>query len=440
MCQCLGGSILEKALLIKAAIQSVALMLGVIMLSYAIKQYNGIAISASNNEDLISDTQLVIQNIEQEVPTIDEPDNVDEKVDTDTQERPRLIFTGVETDINSDILKLLGEKYLVIRKPQGGTLQIQLEDLFITKNLKLIISGFIEEIPDKDYIGRVYKDEVFIGEPIYIERETVVGEEDGQVTTILTKDYGNDFVHDIQITNLTDDLGHSRLELMLLLDHAYVHSLYEDEYYYYIDIKSPREVYDKILVIDAGHGGKDPGAISRDELTYEKNVNLGILLELKELLDKENIKVYYTRTMDDKIFLRPRVTLANEMDCDFFISIHNNSNSISSKINGTEILYYNREHKGISVKDMAKIFSEEISKTVPLKNNGIIQMRNDEVLILNHATVPAIIIEGGYISNMKDLEYLKSSAGQSAMAEGIYKGIMRAYEELMPLELTEKND
>jgi N-acetylmuramoyl-L-alanine amidase len=423
---------LEKALLKKAAVQSVALMLGVIMLSYAIKQYNGVAISASNNEDILPDTQIVIQNINQEVSTPNKPDDVDAKVDIETIERPSLIFIGAETDINNDILELLGGKYIVIRKPRGGALQIQLEDLFITKNLKLTISGFMEEVPDKNYIGRVYEEDVFIGEPIYIEKGTVVGEEDGLFTTILTRDYGNDFVHDIQITSLTDDLGHNTLELMLLLDNVYVHSLYEDEYYYYIDIKSPREVYDKILVIDAGHGGKDPGAVSRDELTYEKNINLGILLELKELLDKENIKVYYTRIMDDKIFLRPRVTLANDVDCDFFISIHGNSNSISTKINGTEILYYDHEHKSIRSKDMAKIFSEEISKNVPLKNNGIVQMRNDDVLILNHSTVPAIIIEGGYMSNNNDLEYIKSRAGQAAMAEGIYKGILRAYEELMP--------
>lgn len=423
---------MEKALLKKAAVQSVALMLGVIMLSYAIKQYNSVAISASNNDDISPDTQIVIHNIIEEVVTTNKPDYVDAKVDIETLEKPGLIFTGAETDINKDILKLLGEKYLVIKKPQGGALKIQLEDIFITRNLKLTISGSMEEILDYNFIGRVNEEDVFIGEPIYIEEANAFQEEDGLFTTILTRDYGYDFVHDIQITNLTDDLGYSTIEIMLLLDHVYVNNLYEDDYYYYIDLKSPREVYDKIIVIDAGHGGKDPGAVSKDELTYEKNINLKILLELKKFLDKENIKVYYTRIMDDKIFLRPRVTLANDIDCDFFISIHSNSNSYSTKVNGTEILYYDHERKSITTKDMAKIFSEEISKTVPIKNNGIVQMRNDDVLILNHATVPAIIIEAGYMSNVKDLEYLKSRSGQAAIAEGIYKGILRAYEELIP--------
>lgn len=421
---------MDKALLKKAAIQSVALMLGVIMLSYVINQYNNVAISASGNVDVLPVTQIEVQNIVQEVTAISKPDDAGKVIEI--LDRPGLIFTGANTDINTDILAQLGEKYLVVRKPQGGALQIQLEDLYITKNLKLTISGFMEEIPDISCIGRVNKEDVFIGEPIYTEKGTEIQDEDGLFTTVLSRDYGNDFVQDIQITGQTDDLGNSIIEVMLLLDHVYVHNFYEDEYYYYIDIKAPKEVYDKLLVIDAGHGGKDPGAVSKDELTYEKNLNLGILLELKELLDKENIKVYYTRIMDDKIFLTPRVALANDVDCDLFISIHNNSNAHSTKMNGTEILYYDHEHKSIAVKNMAKIFSEEISKTTTLKNNGLVQMRNDDVLILNHAKVPAIMVEAGYISNVRDLEYVESTAGQEAIAEGIYKGILRAYEELMP--------
>ena len=404
------------------------------MLSFAIKQYNGVAISASNNEDIEKETGTMIQNVTQELEpvTIIKPDTIEIKDDIETVKGPKLIFTESETDINIDIVKLLGEKYLVIRKPRGEAIRIQLEDLYVTTNLKLTISGLMEEIPDYSYIGRVNAEDVFIGEPVYIQSETVHQEEDGSFTTTITKDYGNDVVNDIQITSLTDDLGQSTVELMLLLDHVYVHSVFEDDYYYYIDLKRPREVYDRILVIDAGHGGKDAGAVSKDELTYEKNINLGILLELKELLDRDNIKVYYTRIVDDKVFLRPRVNLANDVDCDFFISIHSNANGSSTKANGLEILYYNHEHKGITIKDMAKMFSEEISKTIQLRNNGILQMSNDDVLILNHATVPAILVESGYMSNLSDLDYIKSTEGQADYAVGIYNSILRAYDELMP--------
>ena len=59
-------------------------------------------------------------------------------------------------------------------------------------------------------------------------------------------------------------------------------------------------------------------------------------------------------------------------------------------------------------------------------------MKDDDIFILSNATVPAILIECGYMSNNMDLEYLKSKAGQLAFAEGIYKGILRAYEVFMP--------
>ncbi|HKM35468.1 MAG TPA: N-acetylmuramoyl-L-alanine amidase, partial [Lachnospiraceae bacterium] len=100
--------------------------------------------------------------------------------------------------------------------------------------------------------------------------------------------------------------------------------------------------------------------------------------------------------------------------------------------NGTEILYYNHENNNIKTKDLANIFSEEISNNISLKNNGLIQMRNKEVFILNNATVPAIIIETGYMSAPRDLDYLNSEYGQQTIVKGIYSGIWRAYEELIP--------
>lgn len=428
-----GGNNLEKTLLKKAAIQSLALMLGVIMLSYAIKQYNAVAIMASNNDDVTPNTQTVIHDAVQENPHAIELKVSEPKEEIQTPEKPRLKFTGTKTEISNDILDQLGEQYLVIRKPHGEGLQVQLDDLYINKTLKIVITGFMNEILDDSFIGRITGEDIFIGEPIYTEVETIKQEEDGSETSEISLDYGSDIVNSITITSLTDDLGYSTYEIMLQLDHVYVHILYEDEHFYYIDLKRPKQVYEKILVIDAGHGGKDPGAISKDGLTYEKGINIKLLLQLKELLDQDNIKVYYTKLNDETLFLRPRVTLANDVGSDFFISIHCNS-STSTRPNGTEILYYNHENNNIRTEDMAKIFSDEISKVVPLKNSGILAMKDDDIFILHNATVPAIIIETGYLSNRNDLEYLKSNVSHHAIAKGIYNGIWRAYAELLPYQ------
>lgn len=432
---CIGGKYnLEKILLKKAVIQSLALMLVVIMLSYAMKHYNVVAISASNTIEEVLETKLPIQNNTKDISQEQEPGNIDIQDGLLEPISSYSIFPETEHALNNVILEKLGDQYLVIEKPQSKDLQIRLEDIYITKSLKLVISGLMEETREEIFIGRVNREEIFSGEPVYSYIESIEQEEDGSYTTIGFQDYGNDPVNLITSTISTDDMGYSIYEVMLGLNHVYAHILYEDYNYYYIDLKRPNEVYDKIIVVDAGHGGKDPGAVTKDERTYEKEINLGILIKLKELLDKDNIKVYYTKLKDETLFLRPRVTLANEVDSDFFISIHCNS-SLSNKANGTEILYYNHDNKNVKTKDLAAIFSDEISNTIPLKNSGILKMKDDDIFILCNATVPAIIVEAGYLSNSKDLPYLKSKEGQTAIAEGIYNSIWRAYDELKPIEL-----
>lgn len=420
---------MDKNLLRKAALQSVALMLSVIMLSYAVRQYSSVTISASYAQDKAVYVDPDKENNKDYTEKYDAKNpNMDDN--EQTAEDARIVLTGVKSGVKDDIIEQLGEQFLIIRKPLGEGLRIQLEDLYLNKQLKIIISGYTKESPDQNFIARVYRDEVFLGEPKHAEAENSSPEEDGTYSSTVIKDYGNDPVNSINIENKTGLYGFNVHEIVLQLNHVYAHILFEDENYYYIDLRRPKEVYDKILVIDAGHGGKDPGAISKDEKIYEKDINLKIMHELKELLDKDNIKVYYTRTIDETIYLRPRVTLANEVECDFFISIHCNSSDYTGP-NGTEILYYNHENGNIKTKDLAKILSDELSKTVSLKSSGVMEMKDDDIFILANAKVPAVIIETGYISNINDLDYLQSQSGQQDIAIGIYNGIWRAYDELI---------
>ncbi|CRZ33229.1 N-acetylmuramoyl-L-alanine amidase [Herbinix hemicellulosilytica] len=420
---------MDKNLLRKAALQSVALMLSVIMLSYAVRQYSSVTISASYAQDKAVYVDPDKENNKDYTEKYDAKNpNMDDN--EQTAEDARIVLTGVKSGVKDDIIEQLGEQFLIIRKPLGEGLRIQLEDLYLNKQLKIIISGYTKESPDQNFIARVYRDEVFLGEPKHAEAENSSPEEDGTYSSTVIKYYGNDPVNSINIENKTGLYGFNVHEIVLQLNHVYAHILFEDENYYYIDLRRPKEVYDKILVIDAGHGGKDPGAISKDEKIYEKDINLKIMHELKELLDKDNIKVYYTRTIDETIYLRPRVTLANEVECDFFISIHCNSSDYTGP-NGTEILYYNHENGNIKTKDLAKILSDELSKTVSLKSSGVMEMKDDDIFILANAKVPAVIIETGYISNINDLDYLQSQSGQQDIAIGIYNGIWRAYDELI---------
>jgi N-acetylmuramoyl-L-alanine amidase len=167
------------------------------------------------------------------------------------------------------------------------------------------------------------------------------------------------------------------------------------------------------VVIDAGHGGKDPGAKTASGL-YEATFNLSIVLKVKELLDKESrIQATYTRTDDSYPTLQERVDIANKLKADAFVSIH--ANSYTAATNGTET-YYNRADS----KPFAQIMHKYLVKATGLKDNGV---RFGDFKVIRETTMPAILIESGYLSNATDAKALFDSAVQSRIAAAIVSGI-----------------
>ncbi|MBE9467625.1 MAG: N-acetylmuramoyl-L-alanine amidase [Bacteroidetes bacterium] len=219
-----------------------------------------------------------------------------------------------------------------------------------------------------------------------------------------------------------------------------------------------------IIVIDAGHGGKDSGAIGRK--SQEKNIVLAIALKLGKLIEDglKDIKVIYTRKTDVFIELNKRAEIANKSKADLFISIHANSNK-KTKPYGAET-YVMGLHKTQENLDVAKrensviVFEEDYSKKYEgynpnssesyiifslmqnayleqslslasfvqgeIKNNA---KRNDRgvkqagFLVLWNTTMPSVLIETGFISNKKEEEYLISKKGENDIALCIYNAL-----------------
>jgi N-acetylmuramoyl-L-alanine amidase len=423
-----GGYFMDKTLLKKAAMQSVALMVAVVTLSYALQHYQAVTIAASNmvKEDALGNTTALADTIEPTDKLLTAQQN-----STSLTIKPIVTLEELINRVDEGIMNQLSDNYLVIQKPREKDVTFQLEDLYINNSIRLTLTGVTKNTITSSMIARVRGSEIFTGDPKYNEIVSQVNNEENKTSEeVITKDYGEDLSHGISITTGEDNRTKlSTAQVLIELDRVYAYFIYEDANFYFIDLKKPSEVYEKILVIDAGHGGKDAGALSKGEMFYEKNINLDIVLHLKDLLDKENIKVYYTRTADDKVFLRPRVTLANAVDCDYFISIHCNANEVTSP-NGTEVLYYDNEYKDVAAEDLANLFSEELEKTVDLERRGIVQKHLEDIFIMDKSVVPTVLIEVGYLTNNGDMDYLSSSVNRKAVAEGIYNGIMRAYKEL----------
>ncbi len=415
---------MDKILLKRMAMKSIALMCAVITYSFALKQYHTVAIAKVSQSGVGKYGSMVSPPWEDSLTSLSCKQTGVPVVELTEVQR-------LESGVEPEVLQKLGDSYIVIKKPQGKELNIGLDDLYMKKSIQLKITGIASDIMSSADVVRVKEDVVYSGEPVYKEIiSTKIDEETGEEEVVITKEYGKDPCHTVNITEELDAKSNQYAASILIeLDSVYAPIIYEDLNNYYLDLKKPSEVYDKILVIDAGHGGKDAGALSKDSQHYEKNINLAIVMELKELLDKENIKVYYTRTSDETVYLRPRAELANGVDCDYFISIHCNANEVTSP-NGMEVLYFKNEFKGIKSHDLAKVFAEELGDAISLKNRGIVKKNAEDIFIMNKATVPMVLIEVGYLTNHKDMNYLSKPENRKKAAQGIYNGIMRAYEEI----------
>ncbi|MDD3173939.1 MAG: N-acetylmuramoyl-L-alanine amidase [Herbinix sp.] len=426
---------MDKVLLKKAAFQSFSIMIAVVTSSFVLMQYQTVTTAAititSKNIYGVNDILEIQESFVDYVNTAIKDTGIPIEFSLHkVVQMDRALLEKLGSPIDQEVLTQLSNNYIIIKKPEASQLSITSEDLYINKSIKLMISGVGDTEMSSEKIIRVRGKEIFSGTPSYTEKNMKERDNEGLGEEQPVSTYDNDLSYHIEITHQQDSLSNQfNTQITLQLDNVYAYKIYEDENNYYLDLRKPSEVYDRILVIDAGHGGKDGGALSKDGTVFEKNINLDIVLNLKELLDKEDIKVYYTRTADDKVFLRPRAELANAVDCDYFISIHCNANDITSP-NGTEILYYDTSFKGVKSSGLASIFSEEIGSVISLKNRGSIKKQMGDIFIMDKSRVPMILIETGYMTNNADLAYLSNAANRKAVAQGIFNGIMRAYEEL----------
>lgn len=226
-----------------------------------------------------------------------------------------------------------------------------------------------------------------------------------------------------------------------------------------------------VVVLDAGHGGKDPGAHgSKKYKGKEKDVALKIVLALGKKLEKlPNIKVIYTRKTDVFLTLKKRAAIANKAKADLFVSVH--CNSASYKAHGTETwvlgLHKSKANFNIAKKENSVIFLEEDYKldyqgfdpNSPESVIGLTLMQ-DEFLdqsiqlgsfveknfkkaklysrgvkqagfwVLHNTYMPSILVESGFLSNSTDDKMLHSTSGRDKIAQGIFKGV-KAYKGLL---------
>ncbi|MFC5699956.1 N-acetylmuramoyl-L-alanine amidase [Cohnella faecalis] len=183
-----------------------------------------------------------------------------------------------------------------------------------------------------------------------------------------------------------------------------------------IALKKPDpQVY--TVVLDAGHGGSDPGAKSITG-KWEKQFNLSVVLKVQALLAKESrINLVLTRQGDTYPSLDDRVNLANSLKANLFLSVH--ANSYKPEINGTET-YYNRADS----LEFAKLLHKNAVAAAGLKDNGV---RTAGYKVIKYTTMPAVLLEVGYLSNKNDEKQLYDDAFQNRVAQAIAASIKQYF-------------
>lgn len=211
--------------------------------------------------------------------------------------------------------------------------------------------------------------------------------------------------------------GEETFWLKFQLNDIYEYSSIFENNNLYIEFMTPKEVYDKIVIIDPAYGDDVSGYIT-----------LAIARSLKQKLDETDIKVYYTRMSDTNPTDESRVNLANAARADMLIRIEVGKED-DRKVFGTEAVY--NSHFFIpefgSV-ELADLLEREVVTAISGKANGLVESTTDDI-VLNLAEVPAATIRVGYISNGQEAALLNREDYVEKISDGIYQAIRKAYEE-----------
>lgn len=190
------------------------------------------------------------------------------------------------------------------------------------------------------------------------------------------------------------------------------------------DLKFSSGLKGKLIALDPGHGGSDPGAIGRRG-SNENKLNLDLSMLVKSILERAGAKVAMTRTTDvdltpvnasDREELRARVMVGNNRQADIFVSIHHNA-SVNTDMCGTTTYYFHKTNLDFI---LAQSIHNAMLKGGGLSNQGV---RTANFYVVKNALMPAALLEIGFMSNPQEEQTINDSAFQQKMAVAIVAGI-----------------
>jgi N-acetylmuramoyl-L-alanine amidase len=176
----------------------------------------------------------------------------------------------------------------------------------------------------------------------------------------------------------------------------------------------PRAPSETVIVLDAGHGGSDPGAMRAD--VQEKDITLGIIEKLKKILEAKGARIVLTRHDDTFVSLEDRAKITNQVGPNLFLSVHINSLESTSNAFGIETYFQTELSRPLAERVHASLVA---GLGTPDRN-----IRRARFYVINHTPVPAILAEVGYITNKAERDRLINSDYQQKVASALARGVM----------------
>ncbi|MDF2865839.1 MAG: cwlD [Clostridia bacterium] len=228
------------------------------------------------------------------------------------------------------------------------------------------------------------------------------------------------------------------MTLSICLVYVSVGNLKDEKKERIIDVNST-PITNKIIILDAGHGLPDEGAVGF-YATSEQAINLSVTLKLQKLIEQSGAKVLLTRSDENGIYstdsnsirnkkvsdIKNRVKLGNESSADIFVSLHLNKFPPSGAYRGWQTFYQGRNIKS---KCLSECIQNNINKNIDYNNDNRIPHQISGVYIMDKVEIPTVIVECGFLSNQEETALLKTEEYQNKLAWGIFVGIQNYFEQ-----------
>lgn len=396
----------EEQFLRRVAGYSFAVMLLVICLSFAVRYKEEYNIVSQERDATLQEELLYVEATPTLIPEVTMYPVEDAAWSHHaTEEEVWEVWQMISQESMAALMEKVSNRCVLIRKPEGSVKEWSISENLSHYQITFTLEGAKENLRAAS-VFRMWENVLYFGLP---EQNEILKE-----FSVLSYEEADGITSEVTMT----------------FDKCYVPEVAEQEEYYIIHLKKYSEVYDKIVVLDAGHGGKDPGAGAEGYRVTEADITLKLLLYLKELLETNtDINVFCTRTEDVYPTLQERADLALGMEADLFISWHCNA-SESAKRNGTEMIFNAQQgtEDQFNSRAFANLCQEKLVQALGTKDCGLADRQ--DLHIVRRATMPVVLIETAYLSNPKDLEILKNDDKLQAAAYAIYEAVLAAYEHM----------